>query len=146
MEEPSLLVSGSFVLWQKKTLHRIPDRDREDQDLANTTCLREDQWRTVPKAVNKALKSLSCSWPWRTEVYPTFDVEKRKVNTQQPPPKARQPNEQTHQGYKPSVRDNKRRIRLISPMTTNYPMPTTVPREVRRRRNIETQTNLKKMI
>lgn len=58
-------------------LYRLPDRDRGDQDLADTTCLREDQWRTVPKAVNKALRSLSYSWPRRTEVYPNLDIGKR---------------------------------------------------------------------
>ena len=57
-------------------LYRIPDRDQEDQDLADTTCLQEDQRRAVPKAVNKALKSLSYSWPRRTEVYPTLDTGK----------------------------------------------------------------------
>ena len=39
-------------------VYRLPDKDRGDQDFADTTCLREDWWRTVPKAVNKALESL----------------------------------------------------------------------------------------
>ena len=38
--------------------YRLPDKDRGDQDLADTTCLREDKWRTVPTAVNKTLKPL----------------------------------------------------------------------------------------
>ena len=72
-------------------LYRLPDKDREDQDLADTTCLREDQWRTLPKAVNKTLKSLSHSWPSRTDAYPTFEDKKRKksqpLRTKGPGPK-----------------------------------------------------------
>ena len=75
-------------------LYRLPDRDREDQYLADTTFLLEDQWRTVPKVANIALKSLSYSWLRRTAVYPTLDTGKRKsqhttttTTTKRPPTK-----------------------------------------------------------
>ena len=60
-------------------LYRIPDAWREDDNLAETCLLQEDQWRTVPKAVNKALKSLSHGWPRHADVYPTLGGKERKT-------------------------------------------------------------------
>lgn len=50
------------------------------------------QWRRVPKAVSKALKSLTYSWPRHTEVYPTRETGRQKnkhttTTTKGPPTK-----------------------------------------------------------
>ena len=60
-------------------LYRIPDAWREDPDLAETCLSQEDQWRTVPRAVNKAIKSSSHSWPRDADAYPTLGVKGRKT-------------------------------------------------------------------
>ena len=78
-------------------LYRLPDKDRENQDLADTTCLQDDQWRTVPKAVNKVLKSLSHSWPSRTDAYPTLDERKRNRNGLQKDQRTKKDQDDKHQ-------------------------------------------------
>ena len=64
-------------------LYRIPDAWREDPDLAETCLLQEDQWRTVPRAVNKAVKSSSHRWPRHADAYPTLGGKERKTKDPQ---------------------------------------------------------------